>query len=236
MRVGSKRLRSRTSPRFWSVLIILIFISGIVFIFAAGSDSFRSRVRGLTVTRSPSAQTTDTQSAGAGSTVAAPAPAATRSAPPGETTTPEDPATPPPSQTMSASPTRTAFPTPGPGLETPFGPGGGFLIYLVRPGESFSSIAQAFGTSEAALRRSNGLLPTDLLQAERLIVVPIGQTDLEALPSFRIVYLTQKRSLAELAEDLAVDPEQIRLYNQLGTHQEIPVGRWLIVPVGALVE
>lgn len=154
-------------------------------------------------------------------------PPPTQTPPPTETAMPS--ATPAPTETPL--PTNTPFPTPGPGFETPFGPDLGFLIHVVQPGESFTSIAQAFSTTSEVLQAINPTIEGASLWAGRQIVVPIGADGSEDLPIFIVVFTGEQVELQELADFYGSDPEGIRFYNALGPESGVPAGRWLIVPV-----
>ncbi len=166
--------------------------------------------------------------------------------PPTETFTPAPSRTPPPSATLAPtltpaptdtpfflSPTSetTAFPTPGPGLMTPFGPSGGYLIHVVQAGESFVAIAQLYGTTATVLQALNPTVEGVSLWVGRQIVVPIGVTSAAGLPQFVVHFTTAMTDLFSLADFYQSDPEQIRYYNQLGEGETVPSGRWLIIPL-----
>ncbi len=132
-----------------------------------------------------------------------------------------------PSATALPSP----FPTPGPGLGTPFGPESMFLIHVVASGESYTSIGQNFGTAPEVLRAVNPTLEGVSLWVGRQIVVPIGVQELGDLPPFEITYTQEALNLLALADFYDSDPEQIRFYNRLGSAEQVPSGRWLIIPL-----
>jgi hypothetical protein len=131
----------------------------------------------------------------------------------------------------SPSATFTPFPTAGPGLGTPFGPDRQFLIHVVAAGESYTSIGQIYATNPDVLRAVNPTLEGVSLWVGRQIVVPMGAQELADLPPFEITYTQEAVNLLALADFYESDPEQIRFYNQLGSAEEVPSGRWLIIPL-----
>ena len=139
--------------------------------------------------------------------------------------------TPNPTLTPTPIPTDTPLPTPGPGLGTPFGPEGGFLIHVVEAGESFASIASQFDTTVDVLTAANPIVEGASLWVGRQLVVPIGRTDPAGVPPFIVLFTTQPVSLQNIAAVNRSDPGQIRFYNQLGESDWIPSGRWLIIPI-----
>ncbi len=137
--------------------------------------------------------------------------------------------TPVPSPTTR--PTSTHVPTPGPGLGTPFGPGGGFVIHVVVAGESYGSISLKYSSSQAAIKSINPEnLGTSLWVGQQL-VVPIGVTDPEGLPVFAIVQVSETIAVDDLADMHASDADQIRFFNALGEAENVPSGRWMILPI-----
>jgi LysM repeat protein len=101
----------------------------------------------------------------------------------------------------------------------------------VQPGESLAQLAQRFQTTEAVLEAVNGRGPAQPLLAGELLVVPAGLSAPGGLPVFSVLYLKQSRSLAAVASEYATTEEALRRYNALGAGAQLPVGRWLIVPV-----
>jgi hypothetical protein len=138
---------------------------------------------------------------------------------------------PPTSTTEPLPPTEIPLPTPGPGLGTPFGPANGFVIHVVRPGESFTSIANLYSTTPEVIQALNPSLEGTSLWVDRNLVIPIGGTDPGAYPVFSIFHTTEPISLTTLADVLGSDVEQLRYYNQLGESDIIPSGYWLVIPL-----
>lgn len=128
------------------------------------------------------------------------------------------------------SPQLTLTPTPGPGLETIIGPASPFLIHKVKAGENLFYIATTFNSSVEAITASNDLegLP---LWVDKLLVIPVGDVNVADLPFF-VVYQVPPEGTAvgQVAELFNSNPEAIRAYNNLGEGEDLPPGRWLIVP------
>ena len=133
--------------------------------------------------------------------------------------------------TRTPAPTSTPFPTPGPGFGTPFGPGSGFVIHVVVVGESFTSIARKYDSSPEAISAINLTYEGASLWIGQQLVVPVGLTDAGDLPEFTIIFTTEIISLDEIARLYASEPGEIRFYNEIGESDDVPPGRWLIIPV-----
>lgn len=132
--------------------------------------------------------------------------------------------------TREASLTPSPFPTPGPALETPFGPDRRYLVHSVKDGESFGFLEERYGTTEAVIRTTNQLIPgVDLWPGTVLVVIP-GEIDPADLPSFKVMYVDQPAKVSVLAEQFEVEPARVRRYNSLGEEELIQPGRWLIIP------
>ena len=138
---------------------------------------------------------------------------------------------PPPTPALvTPSPQLTPTPTPGPDLDTTIGPASPFLIHRVKEGETLFYIAEIFTSSVEAILASNDLegLP---LWVDKLLVIPAGDVNVADLPFF-VVYQVPAEGAAVglVAELFHSDAEAIRVYNNLGEGEDLPSGRWLIVP------
>lgn len=133
--------------------------------------------------------------------------------------------------TVTGLPTSTPFPTPGPGFGTPFGPDAGFVIHVVVVGESYTSIARKYGSSPEAIEAINLTYEGASLWVGQQLVVPVNITDAGDLPEFTIIFTTEIISLDELARLYASEANRIRFYNAIGDSEDVPPGRWLIIPV-----
>ncbi len=97
-------------------------------------------------------------------------------------------AKPSPSPTFSPTflpvPTSTLFPTPSPTFTpTPYClPPYGWTIYVVKPGDSLSSIAARYRTTVEALMYANCLTSARITQGQRLYVPPLPPTPTPAPP------------------------------------------------------
>jgi len=142
--------------------------------------------------------------------------------------------TPIPTSTNTPEPTMTYTPeppTPGPGLETPFGPGSEYLLHKVQPGESARSIAFEYRTSYTVISTTNTLLPGgSVLVGDVLVIIP-GIKENLGLPVFRPLYLDQDASVSAIAELYGILTDDLRRYNTLGMDGRIPAGRWIIIPL-----
>jgi capsular exopolysaccharide synthesis family protein len=121
-------------------------------------------------------------------------------------------------------------PTPGPGLGTPFGAQGEYLLHQVNFGDNLPNLSEVYQTDRDVIVAANGLLPNQSLQPDQVILIMPGRTD-----SFDIVYMVvlfqdTDISVQELAARHGVSDEEMRRYNDLGPGDTIPGGRWIIIP------
>ncbi len=79
-------------------------------------------------------------------------------------------------------------------------------IYVARPGDSLSAIAERFGTSVAALVRANRLDPRDVLLVGRRLVLPRGST----APALRPSRDSVPRVLTRWASRYGIDAALVR--------------------------
>jgi len=138
-----------------------------------------------------------------------------------------------PTETPSPIPTATltAAPTAGPGLDTPSPGVGSFLIHLLQPGESLIFLTDRYDADAAAIIAANGLNDHPLWEGS-YVVIPLGNPDPETLPRFAVYQVTAGGEvLTVVAERYGADPLAIRAYNQLGPSDDLPEGRWLIIPL-----
>lgn len=143
---------------------------------------------------------------------------------------PTNPPPPIPTLVHTPSPQLTLTLTPGPGLDTIMGPASPFLIHKVEAGETLFFIATTFNSSVEAITAANDLgdLP---LWVDKLLVIPVGDVDVANLPIFAVYQVElDQTTVNQIAELFHTDPEAIRAYNNLGEGEDLPSGRWLIVP------
>jgi LysM repeat protein len=142
---------------------------------------------------------------------------------------PTNPPTPTPAL-VTPSPQLTLTLTPGPDLDTTIGPASPFLIHRVKEGDTLFYIAETFNSSVEAILAANDLegLP---LWVDKLLVIPVGDVNVGDLPVFDVYQVPPEgTTVIQVAELFHSDPEAIRVYNNLGEGEDLPSGRWLIVP------
>lgn len=142
--------------------------------------------------------------------------------------------TPSPSSSQIPEPTSTpteVLPTPGPVMETPFGPDERFVLHTVKQAESYSKIAETYQTSIEVIQNTNDLIEGASLWVDTILVIMPGQTDFSGVPKFQIVLLENPTSISDLAEEHEVLADEVIYYNSLGSIEIIPSGRWLIIPI-----
>jgi len=117
-------------------------------------------------------------------------------------------------------------------MDTIIGPASPFLIHKVEAGETLFFIATTFNSSVEAITTANDLgdLP---LWVDDLLIIPVGDVNVVNLPLFDVYQVPPEgTTVLQVAELFNTDPEAIRIYNNLGEGEELPAGRWLIVPSG----
>jgi len=142
--------------------------------------------------------------------------------------------TPSPASSPITDPTSTPTevqPTPGPVMETPFGPDERFVLHSVKQAESYSKIAETYQTSIEVIQNTNDLIEGASLWVDTILVIMPGQTDSSGVPKFRIVLLEYPTSISDLAEEHGVSADEVIYYNSLGSIEILPTGRWLIIPI-----
>jgi LysM repeat protein len=114
-------------------------------------------------------------------------------------------------------------------LETPIGLDYKLIIHRVALGESLPSMAAIYGTTAEAIQAVNYNLPLPLV-VDRLVIVPINQTDIHGLPAFEAYEVKADVVVETLAQQLAVDPSLLKLYNGLKDGEPLSTGDWLLIP------
>jgi len=157
------------------------------------------------------------------------APLSTETTVPSQTSLPS--LTPPPeTPTVGVTLTPSPFPTPGPALETPFGPAGRYLIHLVIEGDSFIYLEDLYNTSEAVIMATNSLIPETILWPGTHLVILPEVSDPEGLPLFKVIYIDQPTDLDVLSGEVEISSEVLSEYNSLDEGDLIQPGRWFIIP------
>jgi hypothetical protein len=63
-----------------------------------------------------------------------------------------------------------------------------------------------------------------------LFIVPNLRENI-GLPVFKPILLEEDTSIADLAGQFAISPDDLRRYNVLGPDDFLPAGRWIIIPL-----
>jgi hypothetical protein len=156
--------------------------------------------------------------------------------PPSPTALPKPAATPtlPATPSLTPRPTLTPSPTAVPGfaLETPALENPRLVLHKVVAGEGFTIIAAIYKTSEAAIRQIN-IYSSGPLWLGSVIVLPLDQTNIDSLPVFEVYQITKDNlTLESLAQEHNLSLELLCKYNQAHPGDILPVGRWLLLPLG----
>ena len=137
----------------------------------------------------------------------------------------------PTEEMISKSPTPTLIPpTPGPGLATPFGAQGQYLLHQVKYGDNLPKLSEKYQTDQDVIVAANGLLPDVSLQPDQVIVIMPGRTDSIGVEHLSVLFLDEDIAMSKFASRYGVTISEVRSYNDLGAHEVIPAGRWLIFP------
>lgn len=124
-------------------------------------------------------------------------------------------------------------------LETPIGTDYKFVIHRILEGETIEQFADQFDTSVEAILAVNSATRNPGWSGT-LLVIPVGFTDVTALPSF-IVYQVQETdrgsSIEAMAQNLRVTPLDLKYYNGWSHPGDRPlVGDYLLVPRARPIE
>lgn len=127
-------------------------------------------------------------------------------------------------------PTEIASVTPPPGLGTPIGAQPALLVHQVSAGDSLTSLAERYGTTETAIRSVNLMLPVPLWE-NWLVVVPYQTDQVNDLPLFEVYQVNVNGvTVAALAQQLTVDASLLAQYNNLEEDDFFANGQWALVP------
>ena len=157
--------------------------------------------------------------------------------PPSDTPAPEPPTQMPATVTLAYTATNTSTvtptsqPTQGPGLGTPFGPDNGYILHTMQTGESLGSLANQYDTSVAVIQKANLLVEGASIWPGTTLVILVGRKDANSVQKFRVIQIESPTTVSEISQQYASTEEDLRLYNELGAGDFIPIGRWLIIPV-----
>lgn len=100
----------------------------------------------------------------------------------------------------------------------------GPAVYIVRPGDTLSEIAERYGTSASSLRRSNGMSSSMIKVGQRLSV-PGGSFASDTTHTVR-----RGQTLSGIAQQYSVSIADLRAANGLGSSSLINVGQSLKIP------
>lgn len=104
-----------------------------------------------------------------------------------------------------------------------------FRIHRIKNSDTLASLAYQNNTTEAAIVTINYSLPTPL-RTQTLVVIPVNRKDVSDLPKFEAYRVLEDTDIEVLAGELDVNPEELQLYNGLGTETQLYAGEWLVVP------
>jgi LysM repeat protein len=107
-------------------------------------------------------------------------------------------------------------------------------VYIVRTGDTLSSISQRFGTSAQVIVRANRLTNPNYIQIGQQLVLPTGSTASPSTYPGGIKYIVQTgETLYGLAYQYGTTVRALALMNGIANPSRIYAGQRLIVPGGA---
>jgi LysM repeat protein len=228
--ISGDQPRARRSWTFWFViaLVVLVLITLLYFIF------FRQSGQSTPADETPTQEAALVQDPTSSPQLQQGAPTFTLTAtvlPPTNT-----PTIPPPTATSTRVNTLTATtsptpdqPTPGPLEETPFGPGGHYLVHIVKEGDSLENIAKLYNTTIEVLKAINMTPPQTSLWVGVPTVIIVGEKDLTKVSPLKAVWLAERALVLDLRQKYQMTEEEFRNFNALGSGNWVEAGRWLIV-------
>lgn len=103
---------------------------------------------------------------------------------------------------------------------------GQISVYVVRPGDTLSQIAEMYGVTSNTILWANDLKSArDIHPGDSLVILPIAGIQHE---------VQKGESLASIAKKYGADASDIAAYNQLSTTNELTVGSTIIIPNGEM--
>jgi LysM repeat protein len=112
--------------------------------------------------------------------------------------------------------------------------------HVVKPGETLSTIAQAFGTSVSAIVQANGLASADLIWVGQRLVIPsagsgdaAARTSAATTASGRVYTVKRGDTLGSIARSLGVSSSAIVQANGISNPDLLYVGQKLVIPGGS---
>ena len=120
--------------------------------------------------------------------------------------------------------------TPGPQYQTPFGPQNAYLLHHISEGESLPVIADLYNTDNDMILALNAWVSELGLWPNRVIVIMPDETDFLDVKSLSVYFTQNDVTVSDFAFNKGVTIEDVQFYNQLGSDEIIPMGRWLIFP------
>ncbi len=156
--------------------------------------------------------------------------------------------TPTPTARPSMTPTVTASPIPTSTLPPTATPTPQLTVYIVRPGDTLSTVAGQFDVSVAALMEANGLTG-HMIQVGQELVIPVdngsastspeaGETrepEATSQPETSIYTVQAGDSLSEIARRFDVSVEALMEANGITDPDSIREGQELVIPGGVSV-
>jgi LysM repeat protein len=146
--------------------------------------------------------------------------------------TPTSTATPKP-PTATISPTQTATPisltpTIGPGLETPLGPKGEYIVHQLLDGENLDNLAVTYRTTSDVIRAINQP-KNHVIWAGTPLVVIVGEVNVKNVRPLQAIWLDTDTRLSYLAEKYGMPIAELLQLNSLGSGDTARSQRWMVV-------
>jgi hypothetical protein len=140
----------------------------------------------------------------------------------------------PQSPTKTSAPTKTPKPTSltptiGPGLETPFGPQGTYIIHKFGDGETLDSVADKYQTTVDVIRAINEPKNGSGIWGGTPLVIAVGELDVKDVRPLQALWLNLDTRLSYLAEKYTTPMDALHLLNGLGTVDYARGQRWIVV-------
>ncbi|MCH7662440.1 MAG: hypothetical protein IH859_01050 [Chloroflexi bacterium] len=130
------------------------------------------------------------------------------------------------------TPTVTATPEPFPLVLADYGLDAQFTLHQLRPGESYTFLAELYETAVVVLEALNfNKEGKRLWVGQYVVVIPWLMSAPSELPAFTVLQIFERTRLQDLAVEYGISVDELRFYNALAAEVTSVEMRVLLLPV-----